>query len=475
MTRCIAAFFLFLFANLTPVFSQTGGWANPRGFFQDEVVEEREISPGVRWISASGRLDNRPVRAHIIAVDLRHTQIGLQALLGERFLNHEVGQFVKRSTLTQMTEDSGALAAINVAFFDIGSTQAFQGLVLRDGILLREPQPDRPTFIFHPNGRAAIAEFSWEGQVRVQAQRRPLQGINRPSLESNEIVAYFPPWARSPGNEADFVRGRNGRELIVDITGFEPSQRVNGRSRILGRITAIRDGQGSIEIRDNQFVVSAGPGAASFLRHAALGQEVEIAWELFGHPPGFHWHEIREAVSAQPILLRQGEPIEGSGAFWNNRHPRSAVAINRDGRQVLLVLIDGRHEESVGMSLPSRTAFLQHMEAHQALNLDGGGSSAITGRISDKVEVLNVPSDGRERFVPTGLGVVLRQLAAGPDLSRPRTWTGANGRRMHGSLQSFDPATNQVVLILDGRRFTIPLSSLSEADQELVRSASVGR
>jgi len=461
------ALFLLLLVTAASALGQANGWANPRGFLSDETIAETEIAPGVRWIAASGRKDGQPLRTHVIAVDLSNKQIGLQALLGERFVNASTGQFVKRSTTSQLLEDSGALAAINVAFFDIGATQAYQGLVIRDGIISREPEPARPTVIFHPDGRAAIAEFTWDAHVRVQGNRRPVQGINRPQLPRDEVVVYMQPWSRSPGNEAAFTQGQNIRELLVERTGFEPAGNQSGRARMIGRIVEVREGRGPLEIGENQFVVSAGQSASSFLRNAAVGGEVEVGWQLSGAPSGFPWNEIREAVSAQPMLIRDGRHETGGGAFWDNRHPRSAFGISRDGTQVMLVLVDGRSRDSVGISITSLIDYLAHMGAHNAMNFDGGGSSAIAAKVDGQPKLLNTPSDGRERLVPTGLGVVLR--GAGGNLSEPRVWTGVNGRQMLGVFQDFDPETEQVTLILDGRRFTFPISSLIESDQALIR------
>jgi hypothetical protein len=445
---------------------QTARWANPRGFFAEEKIEETEIRPGIRWIAASGKLQGQPLRTHVIAVDLARSELGLQALLGERFVNAESGQFVRRSTTSQLLEDNQALAAINVAFFDIGSTQAYQGLVLRDGVLLREPDPARPTLIYHPEGRAALADFEWEGQVRIGSNRRPLHGINRPQLGREEVVLYLQPWSRSPGSEAAFTQGQNVRELLVEKTGFEPAASAGGRARLLGRILELREGTQGVEIGPNQFVLSAGQSASSFFRNAAAGEEIEVNWQLKGSPSGFPWHELREAVSAQPLLIRDGRRQAGSGAFWEGRHPRSAAGISRDGRQVLLVLVDGRSQASAGISLTALIDYLAHMGAYQAMNFDGGGSSALAARVGSENRLLNTPSDGRERLVPTGLAVISR--TGETDLRRPRTWTGANGRQMTGIFQDYDPASGQVTLILDGRRFTFPLNSLSPPDQELI-------
>lgn len=85
--------------------------------------------------------------------------------------------------------------------------------------------------------------------------------------------------------------------------------------------------------------------------------------------------------------------IEGvAESFLTTRHPRSAIGWNADQSKIWLVVVDGRQEHSAGMSLQELSQFFLMIGATEALNLDGGGSSAI---IADG-KVLNSPSD------PTG-------------------------------------------------------------------------
>ncbi len=381
-------------------------WADPRGFFAEEKITETGLRHGLKWISAGGLHEGRPVESHLLVVDLRQKDLRLEALAGGRILNPKSGQFVKRSTVSQLLDDHDALGAINVAFFDIGSTQASQGLVIRNGGLLREPQPGRPALLAFDDGRLALAEPTWQGRIHSGAQRRPLAGMNRPQLAGDEVVAYHLPWSRSPGNAAAFTRGQKVREILIGPVTFQPAAEAGESARLSGPVIEIRDDGRPFELKENQLVLSAGESAAPFFRNTRKGDELSIDWSLDALPPGSSFHEIRNAVAAQPVLIREGKALPGDGAFWTTRHPRSAIGIHRDGRQAILLVVDGRSQRSAGMSLGSLTNYLLHLGAHEALNFDGGGSSVLAARIKRKPHVLNTPSDGRERPVPTGLGVV---------------------------------------------------------------------
>lgn len=438
-------------------------WGDPSGFLDDEQIEVTELHPAVGWVSAKGTLNGRPLRTHVVTANLAHPEISLQALAGERFINLDAGQRFRRSAMTEMLSDSEALAAINVGFFDIQATQAPEGLLLRDGILLREPAPGRGVFALQGNGTVTVIEPGWRAHVRVDGRRRDVNGINSPGVGENEVAVYLPPWTRSPSTDSAFARDRRVTEILVERTGFEPATSASGHSRISGRVQEVRADGEAFSIGENEFVVTAFGSAASTFRRAGRGADVEVAWQLTGLPGAFEWHELREAVAGGNILIRDGanraDPSE-------ERHPRSAGATDRSGERVLLVLVEGRSDESAGISLADLSEFLSHMGAHQAVNFDGGGSSALAAAIDGKARLLNAASDGRERYVPTGLGVMVGR--DGGSLEETRTWTGAGGREMEGVFHHYDAGRGMVTMTLDGRRFTFPLSSLSEEDQALI-------
>ncbi len=91
--------------------------------------------------------------------------------------------------------------------------------------------------------------------------------------------------------------------------------------------------------------------------------------------------------------------------FAAARHPRTAVGVRADGR-ILLVTVDGRQPElSVGMTIAELASLLIELGAVEAVNMDGGGSTAMVVR----GEVVNSPSDlTGERAVGDALLVFLR-------------------------------------------------------------------
>jgi hypothetical protein len=121
----------------------------------------------------------------------------------------------------------------------------------------------------------------------------------------------------------------------------------------------------------------------------------------------------RTLIGGWPRILADGALIAGEaarleGTLSSNaeaRHPRSAIGFSRDSARVFIMTVDGRSEDSGGMTLVEMALFLRDQGATQAMNFDGGGSSTLVvhGR------VVNAPSDQEgERAVGNALLVVVR-------------------------------------------------------------------
>jgi hypothetical protein len=112
---------------------------------------------------------------------------------------------------------------------------------------------------------------------------------------------------------------------------------------------------------------------------------------------------MRGVVSGHPAIVVDGvvQP-NASGTLCPARHPRTAVGLSKDNKTVYMVVVDGRSSTSIGMTCAELGTLLKGLGAWTAMNLDGGGSSAmyVAG-----VGVVNRPSDGSERVVGNHLAL----------------------------------------------------------------------
>jgi len=116
----------------------------------------------------------------------------------------------------------------------------------------------------------------------------------------------------------------------------------------------------------------------------------------------------RQAVAGFGVILRAGEITKGPGGAL---HPRTAAGWADDGTRLVLVVADGRWPGvSEGLSEHELAGVMRQLGCHDAVNLDGGGSSImlvgdLDGPSPAGIRVMNKPSDGRPRPLPALLGI----------------------------------------------------------------------
>jgi exopolysaccharide biosynthesis protein len=142
------------------------------------------------------------------------------------------------------------------------------------------------------------------------------------------------------------------------------------------------------------------------------------------------YRDGRMAIKNQGAIRDVGSIWNAAGGFYailkdnalteralsdqgGKRHPRSAAGIN--GGVLYLLVIDGRQPASAGATEAETALILQRLGAVDAINFDGGGSTALALRAREGgVSVVNTPvnglfSIGKERAVATCLGVKKRR------------------------------------------------------------------
>jgi hypothetical protein len=111
---------------------------------------------------------------------------------------------------------------------------------------------------------------------------------------------------------------------------------------------------------------------------------------------------MRGVVSGHPSILAAGTVVNNTSTLCTARHPRTAVGLSADGKKVFMVVVDGRSTTSRGMTCGELGTLMKGLGASDAMNLDGGGSSAmyVAG-----IGIVSKPSDGSERVVGNHLAL----------------------------------------------------------------------
>lgn len=90
----------------------------------------------------------------------------------------------------------------------------------------------------------------------------------------------------------------------------------------------------------------------------------------------------------------------------NKRHPRTIIGLDESGKNLFLIVIEGRLPDFQGVALNEASDILRKLRINIGLNLDGGGSSTmiINGKRVSQLPV-NQPS---ERPVANHLGIKIQ-------------------------------------------------------------------
>ncbi|GHT49722.1 hypothetical protein FACS1894102_4680 [Spirochaetia bacterium] len=118
--------------------------------------------------------------------------------------------------------------------------------------------------------------------------------------------------------------------------------------------------------------------------------------------------ELDYAIGGFYMLLKNGRFFRQPAAD-TKRHPRSIAGLSDNGNVLYLLAIDGRQLGSVGAALEDAAVVAAGLGADFAINLDGGGSSALAVRKDGKLRIVNTPVNymiaGKERAVASCIGI----------------------------------------------------------------------
>ena len=349
---------------------------------------------------------------------IRVLTIDPHAFHGEIMATHGAS-IAGRNTVSVLAQKSGALAAVNGGFFAMLPAEGVPGepagLFIDHGKVLSEATNGRITMdIFNRNTPDSdtfirFQELTTTMSLTVDKDLvHPVDGINRkPGVirncggkgdtptdlplhdvtctDSDEIVIITPEFgAAAPSGE--------GIEAVVDKTGA---------------VSELRKREGGAVPSEGLLVQGIGSDAGWLTSHVRAGSKLRFdvnVTDTQGKPVKFDSNDF--AVNGGPGLIVNGKPIirpvadglihpDDPSFFlrWGvRRNPRTMAGVDNQNR-ILLVTVDGHQPGySLGLTLIEESQLMTGLGAVNAMNLDGGGSTAMV--INGKL--ISSPSD------PTG-------------------------------------------------------------------------
>lgn len=353
--------------------------------FSVSAQDYQKIADGIehaKLVRPMKSADGKPETAVINLLRLDLTKVRLDVV-------HAMDSAIGLEKTSSIAARHGAIAAINAGFFRIDRS-IFEGddvsILQIDGKLLSESLNNRIALgIINGKERTEINFGHLKTDLSISmgiGSTLSLSGINRERKEK-EIILFTPEFSRTT------LTTTAGTEFVV-----------SGSSKIskLGNVIEIREKKGSAFIPSDGFVISASSERQEELSHFFKKPMKTVRWNVkinsLEKEEQIFFAKAEDIVSGAPQLIKNGvieitwQQEKQGKAFVETHHPRTAVAKLKDGK-FLMVTVDGRSEESGGISLPDLAAFLLEMGATDAINLDGGGSTTMF--VDGKV--VNKPSD----------------------------------------------------------------------------------
>jgi hypothetical protein len=301
-----------------------------------------------------------------------------------------------RETVGDMAARTGAIAAVNGDYFPFTGDPL--GAMVRDGQLLSSPGTRERAVIGWGQRSATIGIMSFKGLVEVNGSAFELKGVNE-DCPDNEMVL-----------NTEFAGFAVGKAPNVHAVIKMDSAEWSPNGTFLGELSYLFADNPKLPIQPGNAVLTAHGAKAEILKTWVPGQKITFKFES----NGLDWTKVDQVMGGGPFLLRNGlvsvdAQRQGfNDAFSNKRHPRTAMGRTATG-DLWIVVIDGRQKMSDGATLEEAAKVMARLGCVDAVNLDGGGSSAI----NVFGVTLNRPSDGKER--PIANGIVL--MGTKPELA----------------------------------------------------------
>ncbi|MDZ7337257.1 MAG: phosphodiester glycosidase family protein [candidate division KSB1 bacterium] len=378
-----------------------------------------------------------PWHFHVLEIDLTNPWVSIESIKSNDLLPGG-RELTSAMAARNDREAHRVVGAMNADFWQTDGTPV--GAQVVKGVLVKRPV-SRSVFAYTDQRRPLIDVVSFTGTLVAKGQQQVIHGVNE-SRDTDELIVY--------NSFRGSTTGTNywGTEVVAQYLSL--SCAVNDTVWLVAtaKDSVMAAGHGNAPIPRNGVVLSGHGQAAAFLNaHVFVGDTVAVVLRL---PPTRQ--RIIELVGGVPRIIRNGAvSVEWSEegltnrSFATDRHPRTAVGFSADSTRLFFVTVDGRQAGySVGMSLYELAEYMREWGIHEAVNLDGGGSTTMVVR----GRVVNSPSDGSERPVANAL-LVVSSAPTGPlhllRISPPEAFLLSEGT-LRFTVEGFDEYYNPVSL-----------------------------
>ncbi len=265
-----------------------------------------------------------------------------------------------------------------------------------------------------PNGKAFALGIQIEDNKLTQSPINPTTMATISYIDEQVLMSYldFHIMAVAPNGEYNEVRHLNkhttyyGDILMYtsDVSGGmspAPGGEVVEVVVSNGIITEFRRNMPPVEIPEDGCVLVVSEGVNMFLaNNFNVGDEIKFDYYI---TPAIY--DAETAFGGGAILVSYGNIVTDFSHVISGYQPRSAIGVDKSGKTLYLVAVNGRQEESRGMTMSELANLMSSLGCYHAVNLDGGGSTNMQASTVwyDAMHKVNSPTENRKVINAVGL------------------------------------------------------------------------
>lgn len=336
------------------------------------TTETFTIADGITLTNVKSFYSDHNLTYSYIKADLSNENVGL------RLLTPQSGPDTLDTVGNIAAANPDTVAAMNADFFSTvsGGKALSLGIEIKNGELIQSPiNPDTMATIYEKD---SVVDMTYLGfNIMVVApnwEYAPIAHLNKHTSYYGSILMYTKEfnggYSPAPGGEVV--------EVVVED----------------GVVTEFRRNMPPCKIPENGCVLVVSEGSSMFFaNNFAVGDPIKFDYYV---TPDILSSDT--AFGGGAMLVSEGKALTNFSHVISGYNPRSAIGIDKSGKTVYLVAVNGRSSESRGMTMSELANLMADLGCYKAVNLDGGGSTNMVASTiwQEKLHTVNKPSENRK-------------------------------------------------------------------------------
>lgn len=353
----------------------------PEGYAAEiySYEEEIPISESIILKKVQKFHSDRNVSYSYIEADLADENTSLKLLTSKK------GTDILETVENLAAYDKTAVAALNADFFSVfsGDKGLALGVEVKDGEILQSPiNPGTMATVSYEDGQVLMSYLDFHIMaVAPNGEYQEVRHLNKHTSYFGDILMYTKEFnggmSPAPGGEVC--------EVVVED----------------GKVMEFRRNMPPAEIPENGCVLVVSEGVSMFLaNNFEVGDEIRFDYYI---TPDIG--NAQAAFGGGAMLVADGRAVTEFSHVVSGYQPRSAIGVDKSGKKLYLVAVDGRQELSRGMTMSELSNLMLSLGCYQAVNLDGGGSTNMVASTAwnENLHKVNTPTENRKVINAVGL------------------------------------------------------------------------